>query len=586
MARHLIYKQKVTLHLLKKDEAYALQDRVSRLLQNGLMDNLEDILDAAFPIDKVVRIDKLQLDLGNIRLQNFESEFKTQFISALTKSLAAKKESLSGAKGEEAIFSKAQSVENALIFFLEKGYLPWYSQAGKKVDWEEEILTYLNTAEYKHFFNWLKTNYQDRPVIIDRLVQQFSNKFIAELLFKMAPIFDDSWELIFADYLFIIGGLDRPETAARDDKKHAVGEEPLKENLSKDDPSKGKSSNENSSKTNTYNFAISRLAARDQIWKTAVRVLLAADGEAPAFEILKALFNYWGVKSRYIYADKESSINEGLKTEAVRLAFKNLIAQLRMDEGYTDAESRSSLHKKNEQAEPASDDTVDTNDSSLKIDDSIPSPKDNNPDDYNILKKDSNPGDAAATKNSAKDQAKKGVSVTKKDGTNEGNIISVNNSGIVMLHPFLKSFFEGLELLTGGKFKNDDARARAVLLLHYIATGETEAAEFDLTLQKILCGQPMENTLPSSIELTDQEATETANLLRSVLSHWEPLKNTSIDGFRGAFLQRNGNLELKDSGWLLTVEQKTIDILLGKLPWGFSTIRLPWMQELLSVDWY
>jgi hypothetical protein len=124
------------------------------------------------------------------------------------------------------------------------------------------------------------------------------------------------------------------------------------------------------------------------------------------------------------------------------------------------------------------------------------------------------------------------------------------------------------------------------LLLHYLATGEVEVAEFDLTLQKILCGYLSENTLPASIILTDKEKAETDNLLKAVLSHWEPLKNTSIVGFRSTFLQRNGNLELKESGWLLTVEQKTIDILLGKLPWGFSTIRMPWMREMISVDWY
>ena len=531
-----------------------MQDRVSKLLQNGLMDSMESILDNAFPPDKVIRIDKLQLDLGNITLQNFEPEFKTQFIAALTKSLAVKKESLSAANGKEGVLSKAQSLENALVFFLEKGYLPWYSSVGNKTDWEDEILNSLSESEYQHFLKWIKDNYPERPGIIDRLVSQFSDNFIVQLLSKTAPVFEESWEIIFADYLFIIGDLDKKESKDNDDSEQVVGEDP--------------------SNADTYNFAISKLAARDQIWKSVIRILLDTNKGGQALEILKALFNYWGVKSRHIYADKENNISEGLKTKTVKLAFKDLIAQLRVDEGYTDVESNSSPHKKNKPAEPTSENTVATNDSSLKEDDST------------SLQKDSNPDDAAATKNAAKDQAKKGVSVTKKDDTNEGNIISVSNSGIVMLHPFLKPFFEGLELLAEGKFIDDEARGRAVLLLHYIATGEAEVAEFDLTLQKILCGLPMEDTLPSSIELTDKETTETDNLLRAVLSHWEPLKNTSIEGFRDTFLKRTGNLELKESGWLLTVEQKTIDILLGKLPWGFSTIRMPWMREMISVDWY
>ncbi|MDP9075939.1 MAG: contractile injection system tape measure protein [Bacteroidota bacterium] len=540
MARHLIYKQKVTLHLSKKDEAYALQDRVSRLLQNGLMDNLELILDAAFPHDKVVRIDKLQLDLGNISFQNFESEFKTQFISALTKSLAAKKESLSGAKGEEAIFSKAQSVENALIFFLEKGYLPWYSQAGKKIDWEEEILAYLNTAEYKHFFNWLKDNYQNRPVIIERIVLQFSDEFIAELLLKIAPVFDESWELIFADFLTI---LTKSISAINGKQKQEF---------------------DGTKEAETYNFALGKLALRDKIWQYTFRILLEDRENDPAFRILKLLFRYVRINGENIRALLAEDTGSSLKTKTIKQVFDRLVQFLISEEGGNGTGENS---------------TDDINRDNVKA-------VQNKKDECNLADEAPSPNKNANESTTTKTPVKKGLSVTKKNGPNEGDVIYVNCSGVVMLHPFLKPYFESLELAVNGRFLTEDARSRAVLLLHYIATGETEAAEFDLTLQKILCGQSMEDTLPSSIELTDKEVTETDNLLRSVLSHWEPLKNTSIDGFRGTFLQRNGNLELKDSGWLLTVEQKTIDILLGKLPWGFSTIRLPWMQEMLSVDWY
>ncbi len=78
---------------------------------------------------------------------------------------------------------------------------------------------------------------------------------------------------------------------------------------------------------------------------------------------------------------------------------------------------------------------------------------------------------------------------------------------------------------------------------------------------------------------------ESEALLQSVIRYWPPLKNTSVDGLRHSFLQREGKLEQKQNGWLLTVEQKTIDILLDKLPWGFSTVTLPWMKEMISVDW-
>lgn len=162
----------------------------------------------------------------------------------------------------------------------------------------------------------------------------------------------------------------------------------------------------------------------------------------------------------------------------------------------------------------------------------------------------------------------------------------VCNSGLVLLHPFLEMFFAELGLLTGQNFANDSAHSRAVLLMHYLATGETEVSEFDLPLQKLLCGFPLEETLPNRFEISEKERREAENLLRSVNGYWPPLKKTSVAGLRKTFLQRNGKLQRVETGWRLTVAQKTVDVLLGKLPWGFSTIRLPWMETMLGVEWY
>lgn len=161
----------------------------------------------------------------------------------------------------------------------------------------------------------------------------------------------------------------------------------------------------------------------------------------------------------------------------------------------------------------------------------------------------------------------------------------VKNCGIVILHPFLEMYFTELEVMRNKKFLSDEASKRSVLLLHYLAAGETEVAEFDLVLQKILCGLSLEETLPSAIELSEKEIAESENLLRSVMNYWPPLKNTSIAGLQQTFLQRDGKLSQTERGWLLRIEQKTVDILLGKLPWGFSTIQLPWMNDILSVEW-
>lgn len=180
--------------------------------------------------------------------------------------------------------------------------------------------------------------------------------------------------------------------------------------------------------------------------------------------------------------------------------------------------------------------------------------------------------------------AKGAIEKASDDKNNETQYVS--NCGTVLLHPFLLSFFTELNLVKENGFVSVEACQRAVLLLHYLATGETETEEWNAVLAKVLCGLALNETLPNIIELTNKEREESEALLQSIIRYWPPLKNTSVNGLRQSFLQREGKLEAKQNGWLLTVEQKTIDVLLDKLPWGFSTIKLPWMNEMMSVDWH
>ncbi len=161
--------------------------------------------------------------------------------------------------------------------------------------------------------------------------------------------------------------------------------------------------------------------------------------------------------------------------------------------------------------------------------------------------------------------------------------IYIENAGLILLHPFLPQFFKALGLATEDHLLQPE---RASCLLHFMVTGQTIAPEYELILSKILCNMPLEMPVESDITLTDAEKIEAEALLEAVIRHWNALRNTSIDGLRGTFLLRLGKLSLRDNGdWLLQVESKTVDILLNQLPWGISMIQLPWMQRMLWVEW-
>ncbi len=167
-----------------------------------------------------------------------------------------------------------------------------------------------------------------------------------------------------------------------------------------------------------------------------------------------------------------------------------------------------------------------------------------------------------------------------------GSAHFVKNAGIVLLHPFFQPFFQALDLMKDRKtFKNEKARHRAIHLLEYLATKSEQLPEYKLVLPKHLCGLFLEVPVERNIKLKKEEKEEVEKLLSAVIEHWDALKATSPDGLRQGFLQRDGKLELRESGWYLMVERKTIDILINRMPWGINNIHLPWMPELLKVEW-
>lgn len=168
-------------------------------------------------------------------------------------------------------------------------------------------------------------------------------------------------------------------------------------------------------------------------------------------------------------------------------------------------------------------------------------------------------------------------------GTEED--IMIHNAGMVILWPFLETLFTGLSLMENKEFVSASATHRAALLLNYLVTKETVVPEYELILCKVLCGFPTEEPLPAAITLSPEEEEECENLLNVVAVRWTALKGTSGEAMRQTFLQKDGLLKQQENGWYLRIERATVDILVDKLPWGISIIRLPWTEKILYVEW-
>jgi hypothetical protein len=167
----------------------------------------------------------------------------------------------------------------------------------------------------------------------------------------------------------------------------------------------------------------------------------------------------------------------------------------------------------------------------------------------------------------------------------DSDALYVGNAGLVLLWPFMGRFFEKLGLMTDRQFISLAARQKAVLLLQHITTGETQFVEYQLPLSKLLCGHPLHHPLPLELELDEALAEECNALLEVVPAHNPKMKNLTAEGFRAAWLQREGVLKTRDENFVLHIEGKPYDILLEHLPWSTSMLKMQWMEGILLVEW-
>lgn len=162
----------------------------------------------------------------------------------------------------------------------------------------------------------------------------------------------------------------------------------------------------------------------------------------------------------------------------------------------------------------------------------------------------------------------------------------IDNGGVIILHPFLTVLFKELDLLDEkDQFNSVDCIHRAVVLIHFLQTGNEVFEEHLLAFNKILCGMKPEENLPTDIILTENEKSECEKLLDIVIGYWEALKGASRNALRETFLTRAAKLGFKDGNYLLQIERNATDILIDRLPWGFGIVKFPWLSHLIHVEW-
>jgi hypothetical protein len=164
--------------------------------------------------------------------------------------------------------------------------------------------------------------------------------------------------------------------------------------------------------------------------------------------------------------------------------------------------------------------------------------------------------------------------------------LHTGDAGLVILWPFLERFFHQVGLIDQDRrFIGAHARMQAIALLSQLSLADPEPPEFRLPLAKLLCGLAPDDAFALASPLAPAQLAECERLLAAVIDHASILRGMAVASFRATFLQRAGVLSVRDGAWLLQVERQAHDLVLDRFPWSWSWVKLPWMSDPLRVEW-
>lgn len=588
--QHAIGKLLLEVQLPSREEAFSLQGTLSTRCTAELEPMLAALLDSWTDPDILLQIDKLEIDLGSCDIETLRKELPELVISYLRKNYQGIQAQLSLDAGMQRMPLR-QGYYESWLYFLERGILPSSAVKWRQEEWEAGILAALSSETYA--LQQCKVLFMEYPYAIRRLVLQFSPGFVhnwiqaysADTYREVLQLMDE-WEAFIyhpglKDALNTVRSLQQGVIPGLPDK--AIYHDNITIWLITELIVPGRAL----SNAALLQQLVQQLTGRAQeeeviSWLYILQRTTAVPGKAPV------LLQQTAITLSMQYSAEISALQK-----SISLTTKNIMTtgQSGMKDHLEQQRASQRTGREQESESEASagkttgEDVPTDKASSVKEEQQRQQQRQKKEQEEDASAMSTAKQFPAAHPSSEKTATFSDGGAATPEPPAEGSVYYINNAGLILLHPYLSFFFDALELRKEKQFKDEAAKHRAVQLLGYLAHGEEDIPEYDLVLPKLLCGvlpaEPVKRFLP----LTDVEKTEANELLNSVISHWNALGNTSPDGLRGNFLLREGKLEWKEEEWQLYVTQQAYDMLLNRLPWGFSVVGLSWMPWLIKTVW-
>jgi Contractile injection system tape measure protein len=556
--RHLIKKQELRLTVGPGLEPFGVQHAASRYYRNILLPILERIFDELSVEEEVIRIDRLMIDIGRIAETSLQSGLANGELYALIR-----KEVLQVVQGNQpdAGVSHAPLLVNVLDqwwYYMEKGRLPWNAE-GITSEWYRQVLEILS-VDFSSITR-LRKALSTGGTFLQRITYQHPDEFLETLTGILTGVRQPSLigkiedfcflgEWLASEYRRAISAIPEERGPLRDEKEAALIE----------------SLHRWATRHRRW-LALSREERRATPWGRLIR---EAAGRPAALQAgAGALLSPW--------LTEDAALVQWIREKApgIRALAWAMPEEREVRAGRPENPDSKDI-RENQKYEAAGPEPVGKTDGTTS--------RTQEEEEEGVTSRDSGSKRQADQEDpETQDGLEELVARDGLEVDEEG--LYGRHAGLVLLHPFLATLFTRLQWWDGGGFTSLPARQQAVLLLHYLATGEKKAPEYELVFPKLLCGFRLEAPLPGKMDLPEEAFEEAETLLQNVLIRWDKLKNTSADGLREGFLQRTGKLVKRNGRSILLLEINAIDVLLDYLPWNLSLVKLPWLKELLYVEW-
>jgi hypothetical protein len=615
MKKHIIKKQILDLTLDSQVGSFSFQSQVGAFYQREILPLIDEYCNAVADGDAVIRIDELEIDLGKIAKPDFERQFKRKFAQLLPQKITEALRMSSGRDvftGENGLgdFTAADRDFAVLEFFIGEGCLPWW--ASGDASYEMPVLLQQNLTSRPERVKRLIAGITGNPVLLKRLIDQADDGNLLQIVALFQPEQVRAIEQV-ARALFT--GL-AACPILKDIGPSRLRTEVWRLLLAQAPASEGQLFNRQLTVANMVKqlasiWGVADSVLCDQLTKAGGEALFVpaplertAPGLAPDAAVdrktMKAVENFIKKLHKAVAAIHKLTRTDGC-IETVKYANQlETVEKLLIPLSTGPKEVTTSLARLTQIVDTATQLLESLLQGGEKAGSSLLAASDKRAEKLiaalcqlrdelaAIVAQNS----GAAQHGPLYSSEDENIKAASRDGSKYAVSFSVaekfdvGNAGLVLLWPYLSRFFAILGLASGGRFIDDAAAARAVLLLQYLATGtDRKSPGYELILNRIICGIALNAPLKPYLEITEAERTECENLLRAVILNWPALKNLSVSGLRGLFLRREGLIFTQDGQRVLRVAGTAYDVLVQQIPWGIGTVKLPWMDRLLLVEW-